>query len=242
MSVRAVFLRRACHPTTDAKETPMKTTPLARLLAASALVVAAVAARPAHAATVRFDTDPFTGSTALSTPGRQVFAGLEQTLASFDFATDTFAFDAVVFGLGSSLSFVNALVADIPAAGANVIVLRSTDNDADPATPFAAGNAASLVAAQITADGAGFFVYHNSALNVNRLVYSTNLNDATADLSVLARIASPTGAAAIAALPQFTAGNFVAAVPEPSTYALLGAGLLGVAVAQRRRRAVRREN
>ena len=42
-------------------------------VAAVALVL--LTSHPAQAATTSFDTDPFTGSTALATPGRQVFAG-----------------------------------------------------------------------------------------------------------------------------------------------------------------------
>ncbi len=70
-------------------------------------------------------------------------------------------------------------------------------------------------------------------LGVNRLVYSTNLSVLAADLSILARISSPTGQAAIDALPTFRAENF-AAVPEPSSYALALAALMGVAVVSRR--------
>jgi PEP-CTERM motif len=207
---------------------------LAGALAAGALVL--LSSHAAQAATTTFGTDPFTGSTALTTPGRQVFAGLEQTLPSFSFDSDAFVFDTAVFGVNPALAFVNAPTAGIPASGANVIVLRDTDNDNNPATPFAAGTAASVIAGQVTTDGAGFFVYHNSVLNVNRLVFSTNLNDPTADLSVLARIASPSGLDAINALPQFSNANFVAAVPEPSTYAMVGLGLVGIAFARRRRR------
>lgn len=199
----------------------------------AALVFCALAAQGAGAATISFDVNPFTGSTALTTPGRQVFNGLERTLGSFDVGNDVFAFNANVFGLGTSLTFVNALASGLPATGADVIVLQNSDNDGNPATVFGAGTAANLIANALSADGDGFFVYFNSALNVNRLVYSTNLNDNTADLSILARISSPAGQAAINALPTFRAENF-AAVPEPSSYALALAALMGVAVVSRR--------
>ncbi len=206
--------------------------------ARAALLLCALAAQGAGAATINFATDPFAGSTALTTAGRQVSSLLEQTLPSFA-SGDVFSFDAGVFGLGSSLTFVNAFAANLPASGADVIVLRDSD-DIDPSTTaFNAGAAANLISAALTTDGDGFFVYFNSTLNVNRLVYSTNLNDNAADLSILARISSPTGSAAINALPNFTAANFaVTPVPEPSTYALMLVGLLGVAAVARRSKKV----
>lgn len=141
----------------------------------------------------------------------------------------------------SGLHFLNAPSSGIPGSGFNVIVLQDIDNDANPATPFGAGNAANIIASKITTDGAGFFIYKNSVLDVDRLVFSTNLNDATADLSILARITSPTGQAAIDALSRFSADNFaVATVPEPSSLALLGVGLVGlVGIAGLRQRRIK---
>lgn len=205
--------------------------PLFRTLAASVLLAAA----PAFAATVVFNTNPFAGSNADPNDGvRTIFGGVERQLPSFDIAADRFVFDGTVFGLGGGIQFTSGLVSALPDGGVNVVVLQSTDNDNNPATAFGAGTAASLIASAIDQDGAGFFIYHNSGLQVNRLVYSTNLNSATADLSVLARITSPTGAQAIAALPTFTADNF--AVPEPGTWALALLGLGGAAIARRRPR------
>jgi len=202
---------------------------LLRTLAASTLLAAA----PAFAANVVFNANPFTGSTADPNDGvRTIFGGVERQLPSFDIANDRFVFDGTVFALGGGIQFTSGLVSALPDGGVNVVVLQSTDNDNNPATPFGAGNAAALIASAIDQDGAGFFIYHNSGLQVNRLVYSTNLNSATADLSILARITSPTGAQAIAALPTFTADNF--AVPEPGTWAMALLGLGGAALARRR--------
>ena len=200
---------------------------------AVALALAYGATGVAHAAIVSFNTNPFAGSTALTTPGRQVFAGLQQVLPSFNVDNDVFAFNAGSFGLDSSLTFVNALASALPAGGADVIVLQDSDNDSNPSTPFNAGAAANIIAASINTDGDGFFVYWNSILNVNRLVYSTNLNEPTADLGILARINSPTGSAAITALPSFRAENF-AVVPEPGSLALALSGLMGLALVSRR--------
>lgn len=197
---------------------------------AVALRVLAVLSLPSHAATVTFNTDPFAGTTALTDPGRQII-GNELFIPTFDLAADVFAFDPAVFNVGPALNFVTDTAANLPTGGANVIVLQTTDNDNDTGTPFLAGTAANLIAAQVTTPGAGFFIYQNSGLGMRRLVYSTDLDDPTADLKILARLESPTGADSIATLPAFTAANFElvatdAAIPEPATFALLGLGLM----------------
>ena len=203
-----------------------------RTLAALSLCTLACCAASASGNTVTFASDPFAGSTALTTPGRQVASNNELFLPSFNIALDQFVVDNTFFNVGSIVYFGNDFASNLPVGGLNVIVLRDTDNDANPATAFNAGSAANLIAARVTTPGAGLFIYWNSSLNVNRLVYSTNLDDNTADLSVLARITSPTGQDAIAELPRFTAGNF-AIIPAPSAAALLG--LAGIAAARRRR-------
>lgn len=191
----------------------------------------------AQATTFRFDTDPFAGSTALTTPGRQVVGG--ETFINFSIGTDVFSFDPAVFGVGNTVQFANDLAANLPTSGVNVIVLRTFDDDNNGGTVFGAGNAANLIASRITTPGAGFFIYFNSALDLARLVYSTDLNDNTADLKILARMTNLTGQAGRDALASFTAANFeitttdVAAVPEPATLSMMGVGL---ALAYRRSR------
>ncbi|OLP19517.1 hypothetical protein BST81_05165 [Leptolyngbya sp. 'hensonii'] len=199
-------------------------------LASTVVTVAVVTSSSiAQATTFRFDSDPFAGSTALTTPGRQV-VGNELFIPTFSIANDQFSFDPDVFGLGD-LSFFNGLATNLPSGGLNVIVLQNTDNDNDLATPFNAGTAANLIAAEIDIPGAGLFVYFNSGLNLTRLVYSTDLSDPTADLKILARIVEPTGQAAIDTLPQFTAANFeVRKVPESSPVGGLGLGLGAIGI------------
>jgi hypothetical protein len=189
----------------------------------------------AHAAPFVFDTDPFEGSDALTTPGRQVVGG--EDFISFDVNSDVFVFDAAIFGVGDQVLFANDLVENLPTSGVNVIVLQTTDNDGDPVTPFGAGNAANLIADRITAPGAGFFIYFNSGLDLPRLVYSTDLDDNQSDLKILARMTNLAGQSD--ALATFAASNFAivaAAVPEPAGAFVLAAGALFACGRRRRSR------
>lgn len=190
----------------------------------------------ALAETVTFDTDPFAGSNAKNEAGRQVVSLNERSLPIFSPFVDTFAFDVNVpdYAAVGALSFINSNAAGLPKTGVNTIVLLDTDNDNDPTTAFNAGAAANLIAASLDdVVTPGFFVYWNSSLLVNRLVYSTDLSVNTADLSILARIQSPTGQAAINELQYFNSSNFQT-VPEPATMVALGAAIAAFA---RKRRA-----
>jgi PEP-CTERM motif len=193
----------------------------------------------ATAVTFQFNTDPFAGTTVRNAPGRQVVGG-ELFLPTFNLNTDVFSFDGNAFRIGSSVSFADNLAANLPPVALNVVVLQDTDNDNNRLTPFGAGNAADLIAANSPLSGPGVFIYMNSDLNLRRLVYSDDLSDNTADLRILARILDPTGAAAISTLPNFTSANFqittaATAAPEPSSFALLGLGLVLGSAALRRR-------
>ena len=68
-----------------------------------------------------FDTDPFEGSTALTTPGRQIVGG--EPFITFDIASDVFSFESPAFNLTQPLTFVNDVVGNVPSAGAGLIVL-----------------------------------------------------------------------------------------------------------------------
>ncbi|MEO0645451.1 MAG: spondin domain-containing protein [Cyanobacteria bacterium J06650_10] len=156
-----------------------------------------------------FAGDPFDGED-ISADGRQVIQN-EDDITDFDFANDRYRLNATNFNiLGDEVNFLsldaNATGASISDA-ANVIVLQNANND-DPNTPFNAGAAANQIASLTDVSRAGFFVYFNTNLGVNRLVYSSDLSDANADLNVLSRQTDLTGEAAIAALSDFTADNF----------------------------------
>lgn len=221
----------------------MNTPHLARITWLALAAAFAIGGAPARAVTTNFETDPFAASPNVI-PGdgiRQFGNGGTVFLPSFDVTTDQFGLLLSTFGLSGPLRFVNALATNLPpAAGANAIVLRDSVNPANGG-PFNAGVAANVIADALTTDGAGFFVYFNTALNINRLVFSPNLNVATSDLAILAAIQSPTGAGAIAALPTFTNRNFaalaenLAPVPLPAALPMLGAalGLLGLARVRR---------
>lgn len=184
-------------------------------------LVALLLTTTAGAAQFTFNTDPFAGSTALTTPGRQVVGG--EPSITFNIATDQFAFDRATFaayGFGPNISFINDVIGNIPTSGPNVIVLRTFDDDGNAATAFGAGNAATLIANRLTTPTPGFFIYFNSGLDLPRLVFSTDLNDSTADLKILARMTNFTGQAGRDAQVGFTSANFVQ-IPEPGSLALL---------------------
>ena len=153
--------------------------------------------------------DPFEGED-VSAPERQIIAD-EDFITDFNFAEDKYRFNPTDFGISDEVNFTG-IDANAPDAlinpGTNVVTLLNSDNDNNPDTPFIAGTAANQIAELTTEDGAGLFVYHNSDLGVNRLVYSSNLNDASADLKVISRQTDLTGDDAIDALSDFSADNF----------------------------------
>lgn len=171
-----------------------------------------------------FSGDPFRGED-VSAPDRQIVVG-EDAIEDFDFATDRYLIDAVDFGLPEEVRFATVDTTDPDAAipeDANVVVVLNADNDADAETPFLAGTAAGEIAALTDASRPGLFVYFNSTLDLNRVVYSADLASAEADLSVLSRQTDLTGTDAVDALAAFSAENFeFGEVVEPGGDALVG--------------------
>lgn len=193
----------------------------------------------AQAATFRFDTDPFAGSTALSTPGRQIVGG-ERFIPTFDLENDRIEVTTDAFDIEPVIAKFAGFAADLPDAPFNFVVLRNLDADdnAGNGNLMNAGLAANLIAARLSTAGAGFFMYFNTGLNLTRLVYSTDLSSSTADLKVIARFQGQAGQVGVDALSS--GGVELAAVPEPATWSLLiaGFGLAGAAMRRARRVAI----
>ena len=178
----------------------------------------------AHAAQFLFNTNPFAGNDALTTPGRQIVGG--EDFITFDPSQDVFLLDGGAFGV-TNIQFISAEIPDIPSSGVNTIVSLTAP------TPFAAGTAANLIADEIDTAGPGFFIYFNSGLDLPRLVFSTDLSDASADLKILFRMTNLAGNRA--ALGDFSAANFQV-VPEPSTWLMMGTGILLTGIYRLRRK------
>ncbi len=129
-------------------------------------------------------------------------------IADFSIAEDRFLLDPADFGVDDDLVFANALAEDLTGSDANVIVLQDADDDNNPDTVFNARSAARLIAEQVEEAGEGFFLYFNSALDLNRLVYTPDLSDGEAAFTILNALTDVTGQDAIDALPAFTVDNF----------------------------------
>jgi hypothetical protein len=141
-----------------------------------------------------------------------------------------------------AVHFASGLADTLPTTGLNVVVLQDFDNDANPLTPFGAGQAADLIASRITTDSPGFFIYFNQALNLPRLVYSTDLGSSDADLKILARMLNLTGDEGRNAMPTFTAADFeitASPVPEPSSVVMILSVLAACLYVLRRKRSLR---
>lgn len=156
-----------------------------------------------------YSGNPFSGED-VSAPERQII-GNEDAILDFNLSQDIYRLNATDFGVVGDVNFAtldgNTTNASIKPE-TNVITLLNSDNDNNLDTPFLAGTAANQIAELTTEDRDGFFVYFNSDLQLNRLVYSTNLNDASADLKIISRQTDLIGQNAVSALTEFSADNF----------------------------------
>ena len=73
---------------------------------------------------------PFAGQVL----ARQVVGG--EPFTTFSVPTDVFSFEGSFFAFVNDIAFANGPIGTIPAAGTNVVILRTFDNDNDATTPF----------------------------------------------------------------------------------------------------------
>ena len=146
-----------------------------------------------------YNTDPFDGKKPVLAPGAKI-AGVNapDTITDFDPSKDGFILNADVLGL-KGFSFANGAVNDLKGVS-NVLVLQGQFANAGAAAQAIADNN------NLTA-GAGVFVYHNSTIGINRLVYSSDLGGG-GSFSVLANLTNQGGDAGVALLSKYSTINF----------------------------------
>lgn len=148
--------------------------------------------------TFLYNTDPFDGMTPAAAAGKIPNVNAPDTITDFTVGKDVFALSVDALGL-KGFSFADGAVKNL-SGGANVLVLQDQFANAGVAAQAIADNHA------LTA-GAGVFIYHNSTLGINRLVFSSDLAKGGA-FSVLANLTNQGGDAGVALLPTYTAHNF----------------------------------
>ena len=151
------------------------------------------------AATFLYNTDPFDGNAPALAAGAKI-AGVNapDTILDFDIAADKFTLGVDALGL-KGFSFADGAVKDL-SGSANVLVLQGQFANAGAAAQAIADNNA-------LTGGAGVFVYHNTTIGVNRLVFSSDLGNG-GSFSILANLSNQGGDAGVALLPNYTAQNF----------------------------------
>ncbi len=119
-------------------------------------------------------------------------------IADYAIGTDRFVFNGVDLGI-TNLTFQKGTTAQIAADGNFIVQLDPFVNAATAARAIADNPA-------ITAKE-GVFVYFNTTLGINRLVYSQDLANG-GNISILANLTNQSGDAGIANLNSFTASDF----------------------------------
>jgi Ca2+-binding RTX toxin-like protein len=147
-----------------------------------------------------YNGDPFGNGTPGAPAPPANISALNQPDIVQDFTSgeDQFVFDRLTFGL-DSLVFQRGQAAQLD-AGANLIVLQDGFQ--------AAGAAARAIANNNDVNAReGLFVYFNTNLQLNRLVYSEDLANG-GRISVLANLDNQRGPTGQAALANFSAADF----------------------------------
>lgn len=145
-----------------------------------------------------YNGNPFAnGTPALAGQTGIKVLGQPDIISDYTIGQDQIGLDKLDLGM-EAMVFQKGAASQI--ADGNVIVLQD---------PFAAAGAAARAIANnpsITANE-GVFVYFNTTLGLNRVVYSKDLGDG-GDISVLANLDNQRGQAGLASLPNFSATDF----------------------------------
>lgn len=149
--------------------------------------------------TFLYQGNPFANGTP-APAGKTGINALNQpdVIADYTIGEDRFAFKGQDFGI-ENFTFQQGVSSQIAGDG-NAIVLLD---------PFPAAGAAARAIANnnnITADE-GVFIYFNSTLGLNRLVYSQDLSDG-GNISVLANLNNQRGIDGLNSLPGFSPNDF----------------------------------
>lgn len=149
------------------------------------------------------------GADAITDPGTLQLVNLAGTgidvkvsadaITDYQFGADRIQLSLADFGVEAPLTFAKGVTAEL-GDGNLIVQLDGFANVALAAAAIAANEA-------ITAD-AGFFVYFNTSLGFNRLVYSADLGDA-GDVTVLANFVDQTGPDGLAAIANFSLDDFL---------------------------------
>jgi serralysin len=149
-----------------------------------------------------FSGNPFVNGA----PTRNAATGIDvlntpDIITDFRIGDDQFALNGTDLGI-NNLNFQKGAVNDL-AGDANALVLFSP-------FPNAAAAAKAIADNNAITSGAGVFVYFNTTLGLNRLVYSQDLGNG-GPISVLANLTNQSGADGFAQLDQFTEDDFTLA-------------------------------
>ena len=149
--------------------------------------------------TFLYNIDPFRGKAPVTAPGTKIgIVNAPDTITDFDVTRDTFQLSVKSLGL-KSFSFEDGTSKQF-VGSANMLVLQDQFPNAVAAAQAIADNK------NVTAE-AGVFIYHNTTLGINRLVFSSDLHNG-GSISVLANLTNQGGNAGVALLPNYTAQNF----------------------------------
>jgi Ca2+-binding RTX toxin-like protein len=119
-------------------------------------------------------------------------------LTDYQIGKDQFFFNASDLGI-DDLVFQKGITFEIASNGNFIVLLDPFVNAATAAQAIAANDA-------ITADE-GAFVYFNTTLGINRLVYSQDLGDG-GNISVLANLTNQAGTSGLESLASYSASDF----------------------------------